>query len=111
MDDSDVRWLAFGFDMPGHPGTPDVPQNLAVTPGAAGSHTLFVHCDDARRVDAYRSTVTNTTDNSELAADLAQDAEDTFSNLPSGTKVAVTVTARNQTGESQPCAPVTVVVP
>ena len=111
MDDNDTRWLAFGFDMPGHSGSPDVPQNLTVTPGAAGSHTLFVHCDDARRADGYRFTVTNAADNSELAEDLAQDAEDTFSNLTSGTKVNVTVTARNQTGESQPCAPVTVVVP
>ena len=48
LDDNDPRWLAFGFDQPGHTGTPDVPQNLTVTPGAAGSHTLFVHCDDAR---------------------------------------------------------------
>jgi len=111
MDDNDVRWLAFGFDQPGHPGTPDVPQNLAVTPGAAGSHMLFVHCDDARRADGYRFTVTNAADNSALAEDLTQDAEDTLSSLSSGTKVNVTVTARNQTGESQPCAPVTVVVP
>jgi hypothetical protein len=72
---------------------------------------LFVHCDDARRADGYRFTVVNAADQSELAEDLAQDAEDTFSNLPSGTKVNVTVTARNQTGESQPCDPVTVVVP
>lgn len=111
MDDSDTRWLAFGFDMPGHPDSPDVPQNLTVTPGAAGSHSLFVHCDDARRADGYRFTVTNAADNSQLASDLTQDAEDTLGNLPSGAKVNVVVTARNATGESQPCDPVSVVVP
>jgi hypothetical protein len=111
LDDNDPRWLAFGFDLPGQTATPDVPQNLVVTPGAAGSQTLFVHCDDARRADGYRFTVTNAADNSELAEDLTQDAEDTFSNLTSGAKVNVVVTARNATGESQPSASVAAVVP
>jgi len=111
LDNEDPRWLAFGFDQPGHAGTPDVPQNLTVTAGTAGSRTLYAHCDDARRADGYRFTVTNAADNSELAGDLTQDAEDTFNNLPAGTKVLVTVTARNATGESLPCAPVTIVVP
>jgi len=65
----------------------------------------------ARRADGYRFTVTNAADNSQLAGDLTQDAEDTIGNLPSGTKVNVVATARNATGESQPCAPVTAVVP
>jgi hypothetical protein len=88
-----------------------VPQNLVVTLGAAGSQTLFVHCDDVRRADGYRFTVTHAADNSELAADLTQDAEDTFDNLTSGAKVNVVVTARNATGESQPCAPIAAVGP
>lgn len=46
-----------------------------------------------------------------LTERMVQDAEDTFGNLPSGTKVNVTATARNQTGESQPCAAVAAVVP
>lgn len=111
LDNNDPRWLAFGLDQPGHTGTPDVPQNLTVTAGAAGSHTLFAHCDDARRADGYRFTVTNAADNSALAEDLTQDAEDTFGNLTSGANVKIVVTARNATGESQPCAPVSIVVP
>jgi hypothetical protein len=111
MDDNDTRWLAFGFDMPGHASSPDVPQNLTVTPGAAGSHTLFEHCDDARGADGYRFTVTNPADGTVISQQLTQDAEATFDELTSGTTVNLTVTARNQTGESQPCAPVTVVVP
>ena len=104
LDDSDPRWLAFGFELPGHPSAPDVPQILTVTPGNAGSQTLYCHCDDARRADGYRFTVTNAADNSELADQLTQDAEATFNNLPAGAKVNVVVTARNATGESQPCS-------
>ena len=111
LDGNDPRWLAFGFELPGHPGSPDVPQNLTVTPGAAGSHTLFAHCDDARRAEGYRFTVSNAADNSQLAQDLTQDAEDALSQLPSGAQVKVTVSARNATGESQPSAAVTVTVP
>jgi hypothetical protein len=112
LDDNDPRWLAFGFDLPGHTSGPDVPQNLTVTAGAAGSHTLYAHCDDARRADGYRFTVTNAADNTELAELLTQDAEATFDTLASGTKVNVVVTARNTTGESQASAPpVSVVVP
>jgi hypothetical protein len=111
LDDNDPRWLAFGFDLPGQTATPDVPQNLTVTPGAASSQTLFVHCDDARRANGYRFTVTNAADNSEVAEQLTQDAEATFDSLPAGAKVNVVVTARNATGESQPCAPIAAVVP
>src|ERR1017187_5062884 len=111
LDDNDPRWLAFGFDLPGHPSSPDVPQNLIVTPGVAGSQTLFVHCDDARRANGCRFTVTNAADNSELAELLTQDAEATFDSLPAGAKVNVVVTARNVTGESQPSATVAAVVP
>ncbi len=111
LDDNDPRWLAFGFDLPGHPSTPDVPQNLTVTPGAAGSQTLFVHCDDARRASGYRFTVTNAADGTELAEQLTQDAEATFDSLPAGANVNVAVTARNATGESQPCDAVSVGVP
>ena len=111
MEDNDTRWLAFGFDMPGHVGSPDVPQNLTATPGAAGSHTLFEHRDNSRRADGYRFTVTNAADGTVISQRLTQDAEATFDDLTSGTKVNLTVTARNATGESQPSAPVTIVVP
>jgi len=111
LDDNDPRWLAFGFEMPGHPSAPDVPQNLTVTPGAAGSKTLFAHCDDARRADGYRFTALDAANNSELAELLTQDAEATFQNLPAGKNLKVVVSARNATGESQPCDAVAAVVP
>jgi N-acetylglucosamine kinase-like BadF-type ATPase len=82
---------------------------LTVTPGAAG--TLFTHCGDARRADGYRFTVMDAMSGAILASVLTQDAGTTFSGLTSGTKVKVIVTARNSTGESQPCDAVSVVVP
>jgi hypothetical protein len=39
------------------------------------------------------------------------DAEVAIANLPGGANVSVTVSARNATGESQPSAPVTAIVP
>jgi hypothetical protein len=111
LDDNDPRWLAFGFDLPGHPSAPDVPQHLTATAGAAGSQQLFLHCDDARGADGYRFTLTNPADGTKLADKLTQDAEATFDNQPSGTQVNVTVSARNATGESQPSTAVAAVVP
>jgi len=112
LDAKDPRWLAFGFEMPGHPSSPDVPQNLTVTAGAAGSQTLFFHWDDARRVDGYRAVLANAADGTVVSQQLTQDAEATFDNVPAGVTLNATVSARNTTGESQPSAPpVSIVVP
>ena len=86
-------------------------KNLIVTPGVAGSQTLFVHCDDARRANGYRFTVTNVADGTDLAELLTKDAEATFENLPVGAQVNVVVTARNAMGESQASEALAVVVP
>lgn len=111
LDPNDPRWLAFGFEMPGNPAGPDVPENLVVTPGAAGSHALFIHWDDARRADGYRVTVSDAATGAELTEQLTQDAEVSIGNLSAGAKVNVAVSARNATGESQPTDPVPAVVP
>ena len=111
LDANDPRWLAFGFEMPGHPSGPDVPANLVVAPGVAGSHALFIQWDDARRADGYRVVVSDTVTGTEVTEQLTQDAEVSIGDLPVGTKVNVVVSARNATGESQATDPVTVVVP
>ncbi len=110
LDNNDPRWLAFGFDLPGHTSGPDVPQNLTVTAGAAGSQTLYAHCDYPRRADGFRFIARNEAGDTVLAELLTLDAEATFNGLPSGVKVNLTVTARNTTGESQESAPPVVVV-
>lgn len=111
LDANDPRWLAFGFELPGNPSGPDVPANVVAAPGAAGSHALFIHWDDARRADGYRVVVSDTSTGTEVTEQLTQDAEVSIGNLPVGSKVNVVVSARNATGESQPTDPVSVVVP
>jgi hypothetical protein len=110
LDDNDPRWLAFGFDMPGHTAGPDVPENLTVTPGAAGSQALYAHSGDSRRADGFRFIIRNAAGDTILAELLTTDPEATITGLVSGTKVSATVTARNSTGESQESAPPVVVV-
>jgi hypothetical protein len=111
--DDDERWLAFGFEKPADPSTPDVPANLVVTPAAAGSKTLVAVCEQARRATSYRFRAINTTDNQEVANHIVEATQTalTLTNLAAGTPVAITVSARNAKGESRPSAPVTATVP
>jgi hypothetical protein len=111
LDANDPRWLAFGFEMPGHPSGPDASENVVAAPGAAGSHALFIHWDDARRADGYRVMVTDSVTGTTLASQLTQEAEVSIDSLPTGSKVNIVVSARNATGESQASDPVSAVVP
>ena len=111
LADTDPRWLAFGFEMPGSPAMPDVPENVVVTAGAAGSHLLFLHWDDSRRADGYRAKAIKVEGGATVAEELTQDAEVCLSKLPAGAAVDIVVTARNAAGESQPSVAVRVVVP
>jgi hypothetical protein len=108
--DDDHRWYAFGFDRPSHVGSPETPENVAVTPGAAGSGLVFVDWDDARRADSYRLRATDA-DGNVLAEVLPQDSEAKLTGLPAGSTVALTVTARNAAGESPASDAVEVDVP
>ena len=111
MADNDERWYAFGFDKPGDPNTPETPENLTATAGAAGSGTLFCHCDTARRAESYRFVITPAAGGAEVAEKLAGEPEAVFTGLPAGARVNLTVTARNATGESHASAPLAAVVP
>ena len=42
LEDDDERWYAFGFSKPSDPDTPEVPENLVIVPGPAGSHMVFI---------------------------------------------------------------------
>lgn len=111
LSDDDERWYAFGFDRPADPNTPAVPENLTVTPGAPGSRTFFVHCDDARRAASYRFRVTNAADGAQVAERLSNEPETMFGGLPQGMTIHITVAAQNEAGESQPSSPISAVVP
>lgn len=109
--DDDERWYAFGFDKPSDPSTPEVPENLTATAGAAGSGTLFLHCDNARRGESYRFVVTNAAGGAKLAEKLSDEPEAVFPGLPANATVNLTVSAKNGAGESQPSAAIAAVVP
>lgn len=113
LDPDDERWYAFGFDKPSDLGSPTIPENLVVTPGAAGSKILMVHFDDGRNDDSYRVTASNKADGKEITNLIVTESEHTFTfpTLAPGTLVAITVTGRNPKGESQPTDAVTAAVP
>jgi len=101
IEDDDDRWYAFGFDKPSDPTTPEVPENLTVTPGPAGSGSIFCNCDDARRADKYRFVVADNA-GTKLAEKLAEESEAMFTGLTAGATVKVTVTGFKTGGpESQ----------
>lgn len=104
----DPRWYAFGFDRPVDSSGPEVPEHLVLTAGAPGSGMVFADWDDARRADGYRVRAVDG-EGKMLAEILAQDSEAMLTGLPSG--VAVTVSARNGTGESKMGEGVGIVVP
>lgn len=109
----DERWYAFGFEKPSDLGSPTIPENLVVTPGAPGSKMLFVDFDDGRNDESYRVTAKNKATGDELASVIVteSDATFTFPALDPGTLVDITATGRNDKGETQPTAPVTAALP
>lgn len=113
IDDDDERWYAFGFSKPSDPDTPEVPENIVITPGAPGSHLLFVDWDDSLRATSYRVIVTNTaTPPVDLKNMIVNESEATISDLAAGTAIKLTVASRNtKGGESAASPPVSATVP
>jgi hypothetical protein len=114
ISDDDPRWYAFGFVRPIDPEVPEVPEDLVVTLGAAGSKTTYWDWDDAPRADNYRLRITNPATSEEVFNDLFSDSDATvtLSALASGTALQAVVTGRTtEGGESQPSAPVNFTLP
>jgi hypothetical protein len=113
IGDDDERWYAFGFDKPSDGTGPEVPENLVVTAGAAGSRTLLADWDDARRANNYRLRAKVKATGVQVFSELVADSQGiiTLPNLAAGTELDLTVTAHNATGESQPTAAVTAALP
>jgi hypothetical protein len=112
IDDDDERWYAFGFSKPSDPDTPEVPENLVVTPGAPGNHLLFIDWNDPVRATSFRVIVTNTANPPVGHKNvIVTDSEVTFNDLAPG-PVKITITSRNSKGgESGPSATVSGTVP
>ena len=84
-----------------------------IVPGPAGSHMVFIDWDNALRGTSYRVVIKGTgPGNPELKNLIVTESEVTVNDLPSGTPISVTVSARNSKGgESSPTNPVTSTVP
>jgi hypothetical protein len=100
LDGDDARWYAFGFERPDDPETPEVPENLVLTPANQGD--LIIDWDNARRAESYRVRVFNDATNVELAETLVQDSDVFFNDLPVAVNLRIEVTAINDAGETQP---------
>jgi hypothetical protein len=113
LEDDDERWYAFGFSKPSDPDTPEVPENLVITPGAPGSHMVFIDWDDSLRSTSYRVVIKkNAAGNPELKNVIVTDSEVTISDIAAGTQIIVTVSGRNSKGgESGATPPVNGTVP
>jgi len=111
MPADDPRWHGFGLNKPSETDAPDAPAALTLTPGAATK--LLADWADARRAVRYHVYVQIIgVDAEPRRVDTVNDSDATLPGLPSGSTVAVSVTALNADGdESQPCTAVQAVVP
>ena len=73
----------------------------------------MIHFDDGCHDEIYRVTATNQADGKEITNVLVTESETTFTfaALAAGTLVDITVTGRNDKGESQPTDAITAAVP
>jgi hypothetical protein len=94
LEDDDERGSAFGFSKPSDPDMPEVPENLVITPGPAGSHMGFIDWDNALRATSYRVIKRNVDNTPELKDIIVTESEVTVSDLDSATPITVVVSSR-----------------
>ncbi len=113
IPDDDERWYAFGFEKPADSASPETPENLVLTPGAPGSHTLLADWDDSRRSTNYRLRAVVKATRVQVFNEIVHDSQGIIHlpAQPAGTELEITVTGRNAVGESSPTAAVTGVLP
>ncbi len=109
LNTDDPRWLEFGFTRPVDIHRPAAVTGLTATPGLPGQ-VLVQHEASARALNYRVSWKPQVSSGEPTEVGLFADLAVTLSGLPSGTTIVVSVTARNEAGETQP-AEVTVVVP
>ena len=106
LGDMDPRWLEFGFNLPGAPTVPEVPQNVVVTalPGAE----LQVACGASPNATRYRFFYQRPiVDPAPIAAGSAEDPLFVLTGLTAGQVYQVYVSAVNEGAESELSSPVT----
>ena len=109
LDVEDPRWLEFGFTRPVDTRRPAAVAGLTATPGLPGP-VLVQYAASARAANYRVKWKPQQSSGEPTEVGLFADLVVTLSGLPSGTTIVVSVTARNEAGETQ-SAEVTVVVP
>ena len=109
LGDTDPRWYKFGLNRPADPATPDVP--LDVTATALGGGRALVTVITARRANScdYYWKVAGATTDPVKAANFPG-LQYTYTGLPVGATVELTVSGVNDAGEGPASDPVTVTV-
>jgi hypothetical protein len=105
FEDMDPRWLEFGFNMPGAPTTPEVPEDVVVTTLPAAR--LQVVCAPAPNATRYRFYYQRPiVDPAPIFAGGAEDPLFVIEGLTAGQVYQVYVSAANDGAESQLSEPV-----
>jgi len=109
-EDSPI-WYAFGLNAPADPSTPGVPlSGPTLTPGAAG--TAYSVWGIGRRSDYYHVWLQIMgTDAAPVRVATVTDRAFTFTGLPSGATVKVSISGVNEAGEGPQTAQAEIVVP
>ncbi len=109
LDPLDVRWLEFGFNLPGAQESPDAPQGLQAM--LIGPTAVALRWDATPRAEYYRvfKKVTGL-DEQFVAVGSPADLDFTIEGLPAGATVEIQITAVNNGGESARTEAVTVVM-
>lgn len=106
LEDMDPRWLAFGFNLPGAPTTPEVPQDVVVTVLSDGR--LQVACSPSPTATSYRFYYQRPiVDPAPIAAGSAEDPLFVIEGLTAGQLYQVYVSASNSGATSDLSEPVT----
>jgi hypothetical protein len=103
------QWYGFGLNCPSAPETPEVPENLVISP-AYQNHALATW-DQARRASYYRVWRSQAGESTFTAIQTATNPQALLNSLASGTAIRVYVTAVNDAGESQPSQIVDTIMP
>ena len=109
LEDDDPRWLAFGFNMPGSPETPDSAEGLVVTPGTDGE--AFADWNDAARAARYHVEIQIVgVDANFRRVATVTDSDATITDLPLGPTIRVRIISVNNAGSALPSDVVEVVL-
>jgi hypothetical protein len=102
LSSEDMRWRAFGFARPVDSRIPEKVERLTLKPSATPGE-LIAKWPAAKRADSYRVTrQVEGVDESSVEVGIITGTMCLIQNLPTGSPVTISITARNPAGETLP---------